>query len=147
MDAMKLSAALTLSVVMAASIAANAGSTSRRVDDFSWADRGQALALHSQSTGASANQVVVTRAEPAGFHGLRTGDVILAADGVPLHQVEALTRALRGRTSPVKLRIRRGDGESTLVWSRADYRVVAPPPPPAPPPAPGAPPPPPAPHF
>jgi S1-C subfamily serine protease len=147
MDAMKLSAALALSALMATSIAARAGSTSRRVDDFSWTDRGQALALHSESTGASADHVVVTRAEPAGFHGLRTGDVILALDGVPLHQVEALMRALRGRTSPVRLRIRRGDAESTLVWSRADYRVVAPPPPPAPPRAPRAPSPPPAPHF
>ena len=139
MDAMKWFGAVAVSAALAASLGANAASSYRRVDDFSWSDHGQALALHSQSGGASAGHVVVTRAEPGAFHGLRAGDVILAIDGVPVHQVEALTRALRGRTSPARLRFRRGGVESTLVWSRADYRAFAPPPPPPPPP--------PAPHF
>ena len=144
MDAMKLCTAVAVSAALATSIGARAESISRRVDDFSWGDHGQALALHSQSDGAAADRVVVTRAEPAGFHGLRAGDVILAVDGVPLHQVEALTRALQGRTAPARLRVRRGSVETTLVWSRADYRVIAPPPPPPPaPPAPA----PPAPHI
>jgi len=146
MDAMKLCTAVAVSTALATSIGAHAESISRRVDDFSWSDHGRALGLHSQSDGAAAGRVLVVRAEPAGFHGLRAGDVILAVDGVPLHQVEALTRALQGRTAPARLRVLRGSVETTLVWSRADYRVIAPPPPP-PPPAPPAPPAPPTPHI
>jgi hypothetical protein len=110
------------------------------VDAFSWASDGQAFGLHSQTGGG----IVVTRAEPSPFHGLQRGDVILAVDGSPVRQVEQFTRALLGRTSPVRLRVRRGHAETTLVWSHADYRLFAPPEPPAPP-QPPAPPPPPAP--
>jgi S1-C subfamily serine protease len=137
---LKLAAAIALSAVMATSLA-GARSTHTTVNDFSWREDGRALALHSQSGG----HVVVTRAEPAPFHGLRVGDVILAVDGVPLQQVEALMRTLRTRTSPISLRVRRGNSETTLVWSRADYRMLVPPPPAAPPPPPPAPPAPPSP--
>ena len=142
MAAMKYSVALALSAAMAMSLAMAARSSQETVNDFSWTEGGRSLALHSKSDGMSAGSVLVTRADPAPFHGLRAGDVIVAVDGSPVHQVEGLMRALRGRTSDVALRVRRGAVETTLVWSRADYRAFAPPPPP-PPPAPPAPPPPP----
>ena len=146
MSTLKYSAAIALSAGLMVSLA-YAASRQSSVNTFSWTEDSQWLALRSQSDGAAAGEVVVTRAEPAPFHGLRAGDVILAADGVPLHQVEGLMRALRGRTSDVALRVRRGTAETTLVWSRADYRGFVPPAPPAPPaaPVPPAPPAPPAP--
>jgi C-terminal processing protease CtpA/Prc len=117
--------------IAAARSSADARNTYQRVDDFSWSEDGQSLALHSRDDSG----VIVTRAEPAPFHGLQRGDVILAVDGKPVQQVAQVTRALRGRTSPVALRVRRGRTETTLVWSHADYRRFAspaPPPPPAP---------------
>ena len=136
MPALNHSAMLVLAVAMATSLGVAARSSHATVNDFSWSDGGQSLALHSQSDDTSAGNVVVTRAEPSPFHGLRAGDMIVAVDGRPLHQVEGLMRALHGRTSDVALRVRRGGAETTLVWSRADYRVFLPPPPPAPPAAP-----------
>jgi hypothetical protein len=134
---------LLASLLLAATPCALAGGhSSRTVSDFSWSEDGQGLSLHSQ-TGSG---VVVTRATPEPFHGLRRGDKLLAADGKPLHQVEDLTRRLRGRSTPIELRVQRGPRLTTLVWSPADYRAFAPSPPPAPP-APPAPPPPTAPHF
>lgn len=125
--------AIALSAGLAAALVANAAYRQSGVDTFRWTDDSQSLALRSQSDGASAGQVVVTRAEPAPLHGLRAGDVIVAVDGVPLHQVEGLMRALHGRTSDVALRVRRGGADTTLVWSRADYRAFLPTPPPTPP--------------
>ena len=107
------------------------------VNDYSWSEDGQAFGLHSKTGG---HGVVVTRVEPEPFHGLRHGDVLVAADGKPLHQVEELMRILRGRTSPLALQVQRGQRLATLVWSHADYRAFAPPSPPPPPPAPPAPP-------
>jgi len=121
-----------LVAAMAATPCARAGTTTS-VSDFSWSEDGQSLGLHSQTGNAG---VVVTHASPEPFHGLRTGDVLLAADGKPLHQVEQLTRLLRGRTRPLELRVQRGQRLTTLVWSQADYRAFAPAPPPAPPPPP-----------
>ena len=138
MSKLKYSAAIALSAGLAVS-PVHAASRQSSVNTFSWIEDSQSLALRSQSDGASAGEVVVTRAEPAPFHGLRAGDVILAVDGVPLHQVEGLMRALRARTSDVALRVRRGTAETTLVWSHADYRGFVPPPPPPVPPAPPAP--------
>jgi hypothetical protein len=140
MSKVKHSAAIVLSAGLMVSLA-YAASRQSSVNTFSWTQDSQSLALRSQSGGASAGEVVVTHAEPAPFHGLRAGDVILAVDGVPLHQVEGLMRALRARTSDVVLRVRRGNAETTLVWSPADYRgFVSPPPAPPVPPAPPAPP-------
>jgi hypothetical protein len=133
-----------MTTVMAAAVAAPCAMAGQHstttVSDFSWSADGQALSLHSQTGSA----VVVTHATPEPFHGLRAGDRLLAADGKPLHQVEDLTRLLRGRTRPLELRVQRGQRLTTLVWSQADYRAFAPSdPPPAPPPLPA----PPAPHF
>ena len=111
------------------------------VNDYSWSGDGQAFGLHSQTSG---HGVVVTRVEPEPFHGLRRGDVLVAADGKPLHQVEELMRILRGRTTPLALQVQRGQRLATLVWSHADYQAFAPPKPP-PPSSPAPPPPPPAP--
>jgi S1-C subfamily serine protease len=138
MSKVKHSAAIALSAGLMVSLA-YAASRQSSVDTFNWTQDSQSLALRSQSGGASAGEVVVTRADPAPFHGLRAGDVILAVDGVPLHQVEGLMRALRARTSDVALRVRRGNAETTLVWSPADYRGFVSPPSPVPP-APPAPP-------
>ena len=132
------SASLLLAIATTFAIA-GAKEIHTRVDDFSWSDHGTSLALHSQDDSG----VIVTRAEPEPFHGLRRGDRILAIDGHAVRQVEEVTRALRGRTGSLALRLRRGDAETTLVWSPADYRMFAPPP--APPRAPSPPPPPPAP--
>ena len=141
MSTLKYSAAIASSAALAVSLA-YAASRESSVNTFSWTEDSQSLALRSQSDGASAGEVVVTRAEPAPFHGLRAGDVILAVDGVPVHQVEGLMRALRGRRSDVALRVQRVNAETTLVWSRADYRGFVPPAPPVPPmpPAPPSPP-------
>ena len=89
------------------------------VNDYSWSEDGQAFGLHSQTGG---HGVVVTRVEPEPFHGLRRGDVLVAADGKPLHQVEELMRMLRGRTTPLALQVQRGQRLATLVWSHADYQ-------------------------
>jgi S1-C subfamily serine protease len=123
---MRTSVLLTTSLVaaFAASTAANAGKhATTTVDDYAWQDNGQALALHSETGGAG---VVVTRLVPEPFHGLRRGDVLVAADGRPLHQVEVLMRLLRGRTTPLALRVQRGQRLATIVWSAADYRDFAP---------------------
>ena len=156
MRAPKYSVVLVLSAALSASMGADAGSSRREsshssVNTFSWTEDGQSLVLRSQSDGASAGEVLVMRAEPSPFHGLRAGDVILAVDGRPLHQVEGLMRALRASRPDVALRVRHDGADTTLVWSRADYRALVPPPPPAPPappasPAPPAPPAPPTPH-
>jgi len=128
-------------VLMAALVSppwANAATHSTTtVNDYSWSEDGQAFGLHSQTGGRG---VVVTRVEPEPFHGLRRGDVLVAADGKPLHQVEELMRMLRGRTTPLPLQVQRGQRLTTMVWSHADYRAFAPPSPPPPPPAPPAPP-------
>ena len=137
---------LVLTTVLMAAFAsspwANAATHSTTtVNDYSWSGDGQALGLHSQTGG---HGVVVTRVEPEPFHGLRRGDVLVAADGKPLHQVEELMRILRGRTTPLALQVQRGQRLATLVWSHADYQAFAPPKPP-PPSSPAPPPPPPAP--
>ena len=137
MRTIRIAATTTLLLAVAGAFAmAGAKEVHTRVDDFSCTnDDGTSLALHSENDSG----VIVTRAEPAPLHGLQRGDVILAVDGKPVHQVEGITRALRGRTTPVALRVRRGTSESTVVWSRADYRMFTPAPPP-PSPAPPAPP-------
>ena len=122
----------SLLVVAAAAAVDATASGYRHVSDFEWVDSGQALALRSDNDSG----VVVTRAEPAPFHGLQRGDVILAVDGRPVRQVEEVMRALTGRTTPLALRVRHGTIETTLVWSRADYRAFAPAVPAAPPPPP-----------
>src|SRR4051794_40240578 len=105
-------AGLLFAIAATASIAGTRPET-ERVDDFSWSENGQSLALHSRNDSG----VLVSRAEPAPFHGLESGDVIVAVDGKPVRQVEQVTRALRDRTTPVALRVRRGQTETTLVWS------------------------------
>ena len=136
MRSMHIVSTATLLIAIAGAMAvAGAREGHTRVDDFSWSDDGAHLALHSEDDSG----VIVTRAEPAPFHGLQRGDRILAVEGRPVHQVEEVTRALTGRTSPLALRVRRGTVETTLLWSRAEYRAFAPavpttpPPPPAPP--------------
>jgi DNA-binding response OmpR family regulator len=101
---------LVLTTVLMAAFAsspwANAATHSTTtVNDYSWSGDGQAFGLHSQTSG---HGVVVTRVEPEPFHGLRRGDVLVAADGKPLHQVEELMRILRGRTTPLALQVQRG---------------------------------------
>jgi C-terminal processing protease CtpA/Prc len=128
----RLAGASLLLATAATFAVAGAKEVHTRVDDFSWSDHGAALALHSHDDSG----VIVTRAEPGPFHGLRRGDRILAVDGRAVRQVEEVTRALSGRTGSLALRVRRGGSETTLVWSPADYRMFAPPRTPAPPPSP-----------
>src|SRR6476620_3068376 len=92
-----------LMAALASSSWANAAThATTTVNDYSWQAGGQAFGLHSHSGG---HGVVVTRAEPEPFHGLRRGDVLVAADGKPLHQLEELMRMLRGRTTPLPLQM------------------------------------------
>lgn len=139
---------LVLTTVLVAAVASSPWADATQhstttVADYSWSGDGQAFGLHSQT---GDHGVVVTRVEPEPFHGLRRGDMLVAADGKPLHQVEELMHLLRGRTTPLALQVQRGQRLETLVWSRADYRDFAPPPPPAPPQPPQPPPSPPTPH-
>jgi C-terminal processing protease CtpA/Prc len=128
----RLAGASLLTATMFCASVAGAKETHTRVDDFSWSDHGTSLALHSQDDSG----VIVTRAEPEPFHGMRRGDRILAVDGKAVRQTEDITRALRVRTGSVSVRVFRGGAETTLVWSPADYRMFAPPPAPPPPPPP-----------
>lgn len=122
-----------MAVLASSSWASAATHSTTTVNDYAWSVDGQAFGLHSQTGG---HGIVVTRVEPEPFHGLRRGDVLVAADGKPLRQVEELMRLLRGRTTPLALRVQRGQRLATLVWSHADYRGFAPSAPPPPPPAP-----------
>lgn len=111
---------------------------------LTWRGGGHVLGLHSDA----AHGVVVTRAASDGTWGLHQGDVILAVDGHPLQQVEALVERLRAsKPAAVQVRVRRGHAEQTLTLAANDYEHLispkppAPPTPPAPPAAPLPPPP------
>lgn len=112
---------------------------------LTWRDAGQVLGLRSDAAGG----IVVTRVGTGGTWGLQQGDVILAVDGHPVRQVEALVDRLRAsKPATVAVRMRRGNAEKELTLVAEDYgHLISPelPVAPAPPAAPGAPSPPPPP--
>ena len=74
---------------------------------------------------------------PASLWGLAQGDVIIAADGQPVHDVAALLSRMREHgASPMPLTVRRHGVEHGVALSeqaREGLLPTAPPPPPAPP--------------
>lgn len=112
-------------------------------DTLRWRSQGQYLHLSTEAAGG----VKVVEETPADLWGLAPGDVILAADGKPVHHVSELMAALRAHdASPLPLTLRRGGAERQLLLaSQARVDLLRPPPAPPAPPVPGAPPAPPAP--
>ncbi len=113
-----------------------------------WRDAGSVLGLESDASSG----IVVTRAGPEGTWGLQRGDVILAVDGHPVHQIAALVERLRAsKPAAVKIQVRRAHAGQELTLAAKDYdhliapKPPVPPQPPATPAAPLPPPPPPAP--
>lgn len=107
-----------------------------------WRDADNVLGLDSDA----ASGIVVTRAGTEGTWGLQRGDVILAVDGQPVHQVEALIERLRAsKPAAVEIRVRRSHAEQDLTLAAEDYGHLIAPAPPIPPSPPAAPPPPPPP--
>ncbi len=98
-----------------------------------WRSDGQRLHLVTASEGG-VNVVALT---PASLWGLAQGDVILEADGQPLHDVAALLSRLREHgASSMPLKVRRNGVEHGVALSeqaRDGLLPSAPPPPPAPP--------------
>ncbi len=121
----------------AAPAAAGDASHSRFVyqsdNSLRWRSEGQRLHLVNASDGG-VNVVALT---PASLWGLAQGDVIIEADGHPVHDVAALLSRLREHgASPMPLKVRRDGVEHTIALSeQARDRLLpsAPPPPPAPP--------------
>jgi S1-C subfamily serine protease len=97
-----------------------------------WRSDGQRLHLVTASEGG----VTVVALTPASLWGLAQGDVIIAADGQPIHDVAALLSRLREHgASPIPLTVRRHGVEHAValsVQAREGLLPTAPPPPPAP---------------
>ncbi|MFC4525422.1 hypothetical protein ISN76_04140 [Dyella halodurans] len=98
-----------------------------------WRSDGQRLHLVTASEGG----VTVAALTPASLWGLAQGDVIIEADGQPVHDVAALLSRLREHgTSPMPLTVRRHGVEHGVALSaqaREDLLPSAPPAPPTPP--------------
>ncbi|WP_430388029.1 hypothetical protein [Dyella sp. 20L07] len=107
-------------------------------DSLRWSSEGQYLRLST----AKAGGVNVIDLTPGSLWGLAKGDVILAADGKPLHNVSDLMIRLRAHdNSPMPLTLRRNNAEQTVMLAaQARGRLLhdEPPPAPAAPPAPPA---------
>ena len=106
-------------------------------DAMRWRSDGQYLHLTTAKEGG----VGVIDLTPATLWGLAKGDVILEADGKPLHNVSDLIVRLRAHSdTPMPLKLRRNGAEQTLMLAaQARGRLLHDEPPPAPP-APPAPP-------
>ena len=103
---------------------------------LSWRDAGHVLDLHSDV----AKGIVVTRTDADGTWGLRQGDVILAVDGHPVRQIEALVDRLRAsKPAAVEMRVRRGRAEQQVTVTAKEYGHLVGPKPPIPPPPPASP--------
>ena len=99
-----------------------------------WRSDGQRLHLVTASEGG----VTVVALTPASLWGLAQGDVIIEADGQPVHDVAALLSRLREHgASPTPLKVRRHGVEHAVALSAQAREGLLPTAPPPPPPAPG----------
>ncbi|WP_445146133.1 PDZ domain-containing protein [Dyella sp. Tek66A03] len=104
-----------------------------------WRSDGQRLQLVTAS-GGGVNVVALT---PASLWGLAQGDVIVEADGQPVHDVAGLLNRLRAHgASPMPVKVRRDGAEHSVMLAeqaRSGLLPTAPPPAPPPPAPPAAP--------
>lgn len=86
-------------------------------------DAGEVMRLHQRG----AMIVTVDRDAPAWTAGLRPHDVIVAINGQPVDDVEALRRHLRDSTAgeTVTLRVWRGESSSTVTVTLGDENAIA----------------------
>jgi S1-C subfamily serine protease len=107
-------------------------------DSLRWRSDGQRLHLENASGGG----VSVLALTPTTLWGLAQGDVIVQADGQPVHDVAGLLRRLQAHgASPLPLEVRRNGAEHAVMLAeqaRNGLLPATPPPPPPPPPAPPA---------
>jgi len=90
-------------------------------DSLSWRNPGHALQLSSGKT----TGITVTKVVPESLWGLQVGDVIAAADGMPVkHVSELMDRFRASRLAAVKLQLLRGGASVELTVAAADYAHV-----------------------
>lgn len=108
-------------------------------DSLRWRSDGQRLHLVTASGGG----VSVVALTPASLWGLSQGDVIVEADGQPVHDVAGLLSRLQAHgASPLPLEVRRNGAEHAIMLAeqaRSGLLPATPPPPPQPPAPPAAP--------
>ena len=108
-------------------------------DSLRWRSDGQRLHLVT-ATGGGVNVVALT---PASLWGLTQGDVIVEADGQPVHDVAGLLSRLQAHgASPMPLKVRRNGAEHSVMLAeqaRSGLLPTTPPAAPSPPAPPAAP--------